>query len=273
MFSRRLALHWGLLAFLLQGLALALSCPQSAQAWGVEGHEVVATLAESRLRPATRAEVERILAQGGESHAELYRIANWADHHKSPQTGPWHYVNFPRGDCHYMAERDCPEGQCIVQALRREVKLLAHPSAATTPEQRLHALAYVVHFVGDIHQPLHAGYGDDRGGNSFTLQRFMQASNLHALWDAGIIRYWGLERDALAQRLSRFSSAAEQALQTPWRPENVAEESCGIVASPGFYPDTRTGSNYIDKFTPVLEDRLQMAAARLAQLLNQTLGD
>nr|CBA32582.1 hypothetical protein Csp_D32870 [Curvibacter putative symbiont of Hydra magnipapillata] len=94
-------------------------------------------------------------------------------------------MNFPRGDCNYQQERDCPDGKCVIAAIDRQIEVLRTPG---DDEKRLTALKYVVHFIGDIHQPLHAGFGDDRGGNSYQLQAFMRGSNLHAVWDTGLIK-------------------------------------------------------------------------------------
>lgn len=115
-----------------------------------------------RLSPAARAQVERLLAL--EPEATLASISTWADEVRSPTTAAWHYVNFPRdADCHYDTNRMCIQGNCVVGAIERQLAVL--PSDAPD-EKRLLALKYVVHFIGDVHQPLHAGFADDRGGNS-----------------------------------------------------------------------------------------------------------
>ena len=245
----------------------AASYSGAVLAWGMEGHQVIALLAQSRLTPNAQAAVMALLAQ--ENGATLVSEANWADQHRTPQTAPWHYVNFPRGDCHYVPERDCPTGQCVVEAIRHEAAILGANTGAVNDVHRLHALKYVVHFVGDIHQPLHAGLGDDRGGNTVSLTLFMQTSNLHAAWDSGLIHNLQQDTQALAQRLDAFAPDLLDATQTGWDPAQVAEESCKIVNETGFYPGTAIGADYIQHYTPVLERRLQLAAARLAQLLNQ----
>jgi len=140
-----------------------------AMAWGADGHKIVALLADAQLTPSARKQVDRLLAL--EPGATLASISTWADEHRNPATAAWHYVNFPRGDCNYQPERDCPDGKCVVAAIDRQVEVLRTNG---DDEKRLNALKYVVHFIGDIHQPLHAGYGDDRGGNSYQLQAFMR---------------------------------------------------------------------------------------------------
>ena len=244
----------------LVALALGLAINLSAHAWGFEGHQVVATIADKHLTPAARAQVDRLLAlEPGET---LTSISTWADEHRSPQTGAMHYVNFPRGDCQYVPERDCPDGRCVVGAIEREVQILG---SNAPDEQRLTALKYLVHFVGDVHQPLHAGYQDDRGGNQYQLQAFMRGSNLHAVWDTGLIKSMGQGTEQLAARLGGAG-------QSPaWSPAQAAEESCRIVATPGFYPGRLVDGAYIDRFTPVMEKRLAVGGSRLAGLLNRVL--
>jgi hypothetical protein len=235
----------------------------SAWSWGSEGHQVVALIAEAQLTSKARSEVERLLAiEPGETMAS---ISTWADEHRNPATGPWHYVNFPRGTCTYVAERECAEGKCVVGMIDKEVQILA---SQDTDEKRLTALKYLVHFVGDVHQPLHAGYADDRGGKQYQLQAFMRGSNLHALWDSGIIRNLNETPKAMAFRLSKVSATYSK---NTLEPSNAAEESCKIVGLEGYYPDRRVGQDYIDRFTPVLEQRLKIAGDRLAGILNRTL--
>jgi hypothetical protein len=157
-------------------------------------------------------------------------------------------------------ERDCPDGKCLLAAINKQVKILG---SNASDERRLHALKYVIHFVGDVHQPLHAGYGDDRGGNNFHLQEFMHSSNLHAAWDTGLIRYLNQVADSLAARLSK-TDVSSPTFDTV----KAAEESCRIVAKPSFYPDHLIDAAYIAEYTPVMERRLTLAGARLASLLN-----
>jgi hypothetical protein len=115
------------------------------------------------------------------------------------------------------------------------------------------ALKYLVHFVGDVHQPLHAGYAEDRGGNSYQLQAFMKGSNLHAVWDSGLIRNLNEDELALSKRLlSKPSPIAT----LKWSATQAAEESCQIVEQPGFFPDRLVDMEYIQRFTPVMEARL-----------------
>jgi nuclease S1 len=235
----------------------------SALAWGSQGHQIVATVAQAQLTAKARSEIDRLLLL--EPGATLVSISTWADERSDPATAAWHYVNFPPGSCSYDARRDCPDGNCVIDAINRQLQIL---TSAAPGEDRLTALKYLVHFVADVHQPLHGGRADDRGGNRYQLQEFMQASNLHALWDFGMIRSLGQETATLASRLLALS------LPLPATDPDItqaAEESCRIVATPGFYPGRKVDAAYIERFTPVMERRLATAGARLAGLLNRAL--
>ena len=242
---------------------IAVLLPAHAIAWGSLGHQVIANIAYSQLGPKGRIEVDRLLAL--EPGATLVSISTWADEHRNPATAPWHYVNFPRGNCKFEPARDCPDGRCVVGAIEKQVAILG---SGVDDEKRLLALKYLVHFVGDVHQPLHAGYAEDRGGNSYQLQAFMKGSNLHAVWDSGLIRNLNEDESVLSKRLLSKPSPTETA---KWNAAQAAEESCQIVGQPGFYPDRLVDTDYIEKFTPVMEARLVQAGRRLAALLNSIL--
>lgn len=150
-------------------------------AWGTQAHQVIAGLAMAQLTPQARHQVESLLAF--ESGATLMSVSTWADETRNPATAPWHYVNFPRDSCTYEMSRDCPDGKCVIGAIDAQTAIL---KSNATDEKRLNALKYLVHLVGDVHQPLHAGYLDDKGGNTYQLQVLRRVTNLHALWDSGL---------------------------------------------------------------------------------------
>ena len=245
--------------------------PNTARAWGSQGHQVVANLAQAQLSAKAKREVDRLLAQ--EPGETLASISTWADEHRNPATAPWHYVNFPKNSCTYSVERDCPDGKCVVAAINRQRDILA---STATDEARLRALKYLVHLVADLHQPLHAGYAEDRGGNSYQLQAFMRGSNLHALWDSGLIRALDQDTEGMTARLlasgGRFNSLSPaQGWWSLSTAAQAAEESCRIVGLPGFYPRRLVDLSYVQRFKPVMEQRLQLAGTRLAGLINQAL--
>lgn len=240
---------------------VVLTMPSQVLAWGSVGHQVIATLAEKQLTPAAQAQVQALLAE--EPASTLASISTWADENRNPTTARWHFLNFPRDSCTYDKARDCPDGNCVVGAIERQLDVLqSHAPVA----QKLLALKYVVHFVGDLHQPLHLGYLDDRGGNQYQIQAYKRGSNLHSLWDSSLIKFVSDDPDVWVTRLSSKPLPARVNNIDPVR---VAEESCRIVATPGFYPDRKVEAPYVDRWTPVMEQQLGLAGARLAKVLNE----
>jgi len=251
--------------FALLCLTAAALAPTSASAWGREGHEIVAELAERKLTAEAKVELRRLLAL--ELELTLATASTWADAHRSATTAPWHYVNFPRDSCRYDQARDCPGGQCVVGAIERQTRVLG---SAASDEERLKALKYLIHFVADVHQPLHAGYVDDKGGNTFQIQAFGRGTNLHAWWDTGLI-----ERRVNGPQGLRAELAAElkgNGWSRPLAPAQWAEESCRIVQRDDFYPSThKMGIEYPQTQDATLKSRLLAASRRLAAVLNDSL--
>lgn len=253
--------------------------PLQALAWGADGHRLIAQLADKRLSPVARAEVERLLSL--EPGATLETTSTWADEVRSPSTAAWHYVNFPRGGaCDFAAVPLCIDGMCVVSAIERQAAMLA---SGASDEVKLKALKYVVHFVADVHQPLHAGYADDRGGNSYQVQAFGRGVNLHSVWDSGLIANWpgggsvllaAAEADAGTDAVvGNAAAAAARGPDSGVGAARWAEESCRIVGSGGFYPDGhKLDGSYTQAWAPVVVHQLSVAGRRLAALLNAALA-
>lgn len=259
------------------GLVLALACiALPAHAWGPQGHRLVARLADAELTPAARREVDRLLA--GEGDPTLAGIANWADELRdndpelARRTSRWHFVNIAEQGCEYRPERDCKNGDCVIEAIRRQAAILSDPRQSTTA--RRDALKFVVHFVGDVHQPLHAGYARDRGGNDTQVNDDGYGSNLHAVWDSRLLFRQRLSDEAYLARLQALPLAVALARQPlPPAAATWAMDSCAIVLQPGFYPARpRLQSSYFPQWTPVAEAQLRRAGTHLAQLLNAALA-
>jgi len=156
-------------------------CAQQVFAWGPLGHRIVARLAEAQLKPQARAQVFRLLRDQDARH--LSDVAVWVDDLRDSdpalyaRTSRLHFVNFHSRDCLYDPPRDCPNGQCVVAAIARYAAILGDRSR---PEgERAQALDFVIHFVGDVHQPLHASSGNDAGGNDDQVRWRDRGTNLH----------------------------------------------------------------------------------------------
>ena len=282
-----------LLAALLSGLA-TLAVPPEARAWSALGHRLTGELAERHLDPVATAEVARLLA--GEEDPSLSGVAYWADALRNADpdrfkaTSKWHYVNYPKGSCDYVPERDCEGGDCVIGAIQAQQAILAD---TTQPlEARRDALKFLVHFLGDSHQPMHAGNRGDLGGNRFQVSLRtdlepeayarkhyvdgVMGTNLHSIWDFYILGTEGLDPYEYADRLNAL----------PWPPEGTpngtppvapvawAFESCSLLDSRDIYPSKHTmDGTYLDTMRPIAEQRVRQGAWRLAQLLNASIGE
>lgn len=255
-------------------LALALLAPSVAVAWGPQGHRLVAELAWDQLTPQAKAQIELLLQ--GESEPTLPGIANWADRLRATdpdlgrRSGPWHYVNIGGDSCTFNQTRDCPKGNCVVDAIPAQARLLADTSQPMAA--RTQALKFLVHFIGDIQQPLHAGFAEDKGGNTVQINLNGKGGNLHSLWDSGLLNTAKLDDKRYLQRLDAtiaapWTPAAPASLTT--RAATWAEQSCRIVVTPGFYPPkAKIGDDYVQQWLPVAEQQLRTGGSRLASVLN-----
>ncbi len=258
----------------LPRLALLLLClPTLAFGWGANGHRMVAELAEQRLSPKAVAQARQLLAVSGD--ARLSDVASWADELRNdPQQGElaratskMHYINYTDSTCRFDAKRDCRDGQCVVAAIDHYAAILG--DRKRSKDERAQALRFVVHFVGDAHQPLHAGYRKDSGGNKYQVQHNGKGTNLHAIWDTPVLasRKLGLKEHAEALRLKPSDKATGN-------PQLWAAESCRITRDNGIYPrGHKVDQRYLESMRPIAERRIRQAAIRLSTLLNRELGN
>lgn len=251
---------------LLRSASLILLCLTSTLAfgWGAEGHEAVAIIAEHHLSPKAKQEIDRLLSL--EPGQTLTTVATWADEHRSRDSSSWHYVNFPRNTCEYEESRDCSRGNCVVGAIKSQLQIL---KSNTSEENRLKALKFLVHFVGDVHQPLHAGYKDDKGGNSYQIQVNGKGGNLHSLWDSGLFKSAHEPVEVFANRLMK-TEKIQTINELETNPVLLAKESCQMIKEDGFYPSRKVDDAYLKHYTPIAEKRVLLAGHRLAKILNDT---
>ena len=270
-------------------LVAAMGHGSPSMAWAERGHRLVGELAERQLNPVTRRAIADLLE--GEPEPTLGGIAYWADALRGSDpdrfaaTSRWHYVKMTTGTCALDRTLDCPDGACVVGAIEAQAKILSDP--ARPREERRDALKFLVHFVGDVHQPLHAGHRDDRGGNTAELvlrtaippeayarehyRDGVMQTNLHALWD-----YYVLEsaNETAAQHADRLDAPG-----WPARPDTItpatawAAESCRVTDRVDFYPaESNLDEGDLIAARPVAEQRIRQAAFRLAALLDDLLG-
>jgi nuclease S1 len=258
--------------FLCQGLLLfvLLACwAAPSQAWGPDGHWIVGKIAEEHMSPNAARRLRILFGQD----VSLAEIANWADEvrEERPETAAWHYTNIPPEATELDMDRDCPNDDCITAQIRRLVGIVR--LGIRTSEERQEALKLLVYLAGDLHQPLHAGYGSDRGGNDIPVVFDGRQSDLHAFWDSTSIRLLGDDRAAVASRLAR-SVTPEQ--KKEWRqggPRDWTWES-HLLAVRVAYATLPPGNpkqldaDYARRARIVTEEQLAKAGIRLAKLLD-----
>jgi hypothetical protein len=278
------------LALVVAALAVAWCAP--ALAWGAYGHRTVAAIALANIKPATRARIDVLLRQERQLGTPKCRVrslqdaAVWPDCIKGENwrwgyTNPWHYQDEPVcGDFNIKA--DCANGNCVTAQIDRNQRILADRTLPAA--QRLEALIFVTHFVGDIHQPLHAADNHDQGGNAVKSPYGIAPGwNLHSIWDTAMA-----ERAISAAQppLVRRYTAAERADLAGGKPEDWLRESWQI-AKDFLYPQAFGGKipcegeepkrttwpeSAIRASTPIIEKRIEQAGLRLAAMLDRTLG-
>jgi hypothetical protein len=244
-----------------------------AWGWGRVGHRVAGKIAESRLTPAAKAAVAALL-EPGETIAD---VSTWADEVRRDrrETGPWHYINIPITEPKYDAKFVPKEG-CVVTKIDDFRKILADTKAPRI--QRQEALKFLIHFVEDMHQPVHVGHRDDRGGNDLQVQFFDEGSNLHSVWDSGLLSRARHSESEWVEILSKAITPEQAEVWSKGTPEDWATESLEIAKlAYKSQPDgaelkkgAKLGQAYEDANLPFAEKRLEMAAVRLAWILNTT---
>ncbi len=258
-------------------------------AFGDDGHKIVGEIAWQRLSPAARTEVKRILESDPE-YERFYESCIWADKIKSEGSWNWarrlHYVNIAKDAGAYVETRDCQEKQdcpdgipcpsrnCVVAAIGYYRDVLKDPNSSDP--DKLVALKFLGHFVGDVHQPLHAGFAHDKGGNDVRVLFFNNKTNLHRVWDSGMIRQSRKRWFDYARELSQSITADQhRAWTATLDPADWATESHKLV--PEVYADiprsAEIGEVYYREKLPMLEEQIKKGGVRLAALLNSVFAD
>ncbi len=255
------------------GLAIAavVGCAAPCFGWGEEGHRLVVAIAEGLMTPEAKARVAATLMPG----ETLEELATWADEvrRSRKETEEWHYVDIPLTSSGLDMKRDCPKGNCVVAKISDFRKAWVDPSLSA--ENRREALLFLVHFVGDLHQPLHCEDNGDRGGNDVPVQFLKAHTNLHALWDTGLLRDMEGE-DHLLATLRQAITAEETAAWSVGTVEEWANESFhasqttvyGLLPSATAGQAAQLGEWYEQMAQPVVEEQLEKAGVRLAAILN-----
>ncbi len=259
------------LACLLAGGMLLGASATPAWSWGPAGHRVVARIAMEYLSPKAQKRLRFLL--GADVSPE--QAANWADEirEQRPETSPWHYINIPPAATSLDLKRDCPDRDCITVKIR-EFSGIVRLSVRTRSEVQ-ESLKFLIHLVADLHQPLHAGYLQDRGGNEIAVIVSGQETNLHALWDSDLVRQLGSDEVALAERLQQAITSAQK---HEWQQGNLRDwtwEShlLAVRYAYGALPrgnPKRLDAEYLGPASTLVEQQLSKAGVRLAKVINET---
>ncbi len=262
-------------------LLVVLPCSQSF-AWGHKGHRIVADIALNHLSSTAKQNLQTLLG-----NADLATISTWADEVRPQRPGSygWHFVDIPKDSAGFSEERDCyrpdekrPSSQtdhhnCVVDRITLFKEILADKNASQP--DRLEALKFLVHFVGDIHQPMHA-IDEARGGNGIHIVEFGSAQcgkypcNLHSEWDTGLIEHTGRsEQEYVAYMEQMIVSKKLQAGSTP---QDWANESLRLAKQVWVNDGGAVDQAYYQANISVVDERLALAGLRLAAMLNDALG-
>ena len=247
---------------------MLIATPTKLFAWGKNGHRIVGKVAENHMTEATILEVQALL--DGDKISE---IGTWADEMRSnpsefwQKVSPkWHYVNVNEiSDFHpehYSSEEEVKDAYT---AIRKAVDVLKDKNASL--EDKKFYLKFLIHLVGDVHQPLHAGRAADHGGNKIKVKFFWQDTNLHSLWDTQLIEQEKLSFTEFAHYIdTNDSKVISQYLNS--RPADWIKESFHHAQDIYQVGDKNFSYNYVYKYLPIVEERLLKGGIRLAGLLN-----
>lgn len=257
-------MHTILLAFLIVSSASLFSHSTTGELrWGQIGHYVTGQIAENHITEKTAAEIERVIGKETIASATV-----WMDDIRSDSTydhtNTWHWVTIPDGMTYEETEKN-PDGD-IIWALEESISMLKE--GGLSEQEEYDRLKFVMHMVGDIHQPLHVGTGEDLGGNRVRVHWMGNSSNLHRVWDSDMINSRQMSYTEIAMNLD----VVDEDQVREWQSASVrdwANESVSYRDEVYDLPDDhRIGYEYRFQNYHIVEKRLVQAGVRLAGVLN-----
>jgi hypothetical protein len=247
-------------------LVLLLIAPSSVLAWGANGHRIVGRIAANHLTAEAAVAVASLIGPESLDQAatwadDIRNDPNWQPPLKNPS--PWHYISIDDGETLETTVRS-PDGD-VLEAIGRFSAVLR--SAQATRQAKQEALRFVVHFVGDVHQPLHVGRRADRGGNDVKVTLFGEETNLHSVWDSGLIESEKLSFSELAAFIDRPTQGELRTWQSA-APADWVRESKAVRDRIYKIGDGKLSYQYAFDNMPLIKRRLLQAGVRLAGVLN-----
>lgn len=235
-------------------------------AWGRTGHSTIGIIAENHLTTKAKAAVATLL--NGQT---LSDVASWADDNRDRTTAPWHFINVEPGLSYEEFSKEVAAKEDVYTVLQAQEVILADNNASV--EKRATALKYIVHFVGDIHQPMHVSRAEDKGGNTIQVRYDGDGTNLHSLWDTKLLEHAGLNPAQLAATFDHASQPeirkwqGDPEILWAWESYQISSQLYGEVEKNG----TNIDNAYYEAHMPVIENRIEKAGIRLAGVLNRIL--
>ena len=257
------------LSFIPILLALFLVPHQKAHAYGQTGHRTIGDIAQRHLNDKALAAVQDILGD-----EELWQASTWPDemrsnpdHYWQKVAGTFHYINIPEGMTYGEAPKN-PKGDAYT-ALNDFTATLKNPS--TNKADKALALRFIVHLVGDMHQPMHFGHAEDWGGNKIKVTFFGKDSNLHSVWDKSLIMSQNLSFTEWVRMLDKADKQTVAKIQSVG-PEGWIEEGLEMRGAAYAIGDGKFHYQYIYDNIPTIRRQLLKGGLRLAKYLNDVLG-
>jgi hypothetical protein len=235
------------------------------------GHRLAARIAEDHLTPRARTAVESLLGSG----VRLSDVTGWADEQQEASgSGAWHYVDIPIGESRYD-RRYCPAQGCVVSKIDEFRRMPGDPKAGKAQKQL--ALRFLIHLIADLHQPLHVGDDNDKGGTQLQVRFFDEGSNLHRIWDTQIMERHTTNENVWMWDLTFVANPRNVAEWSKGSPEEWATESLVLAKSahrlPGslvwIKPGTKISPEYCRVSLTEIQKQLAKAGVRIAWMLNQ----
>lgn len=248
--------------------------------WGHDGHTAVGILAINQVRPDVLSELESIV--NPLTKQAMAEACNWPDVYREAEEGEWstplHYINIPRGDEVYTESRDCPEQPhrtgrpaqyCATEAIKYYAAELSNRQASR--EQRWRSFAWLCHLVADLHQPMHAGFADDRGGNDVQVSFGDWQMNLHRFWDSSLINKEAGSWQYLVGHLSAFPPVQASSDWTPSMVNNWTNRSHELATDKAYPPTANIDEVFAQQSWELIQEQIRLAASHLALIINTEL--
>lgn len=233
--------------------------------WGKTGHRVVGELAERYLSARAKTAIDELL-----DGASLAEVSNYGDEIKSnpkfKKLNYWHYVNLSSDESYASAPKN-PKGD-VVMAIKKCISVIED---ITQPKnERAFHLKLLVHFVGDLHQPMHVGRKADRGGNDIRIQWLKKNSNLHRLWDSHLIDSRSMNIVEWTNDIDQISSKKlKRITKVPIEKWISESQILAKIIYKSTLPNSKLDHHYLDRYLPILQSQLQKGGVRLASILNK----